>query len=96
MTMAWNQSLFLWLNATCAALPDWLWASLTITGHTSVAFALFGLFLLPKFKQPKVISGLFAAAILGGLDDKSFSSPASSKRLLITGTVIMGGVEIKN
>lgn len=35
-------------------------------------------------------------AIMGGIEDKSFSSPASTKRLIITGTVIMGGVEIKN
>lgn len=35
-------------------------------------------------------------ALLGGVDDKSFSSPASNKRLVITGTVIMGGIEIKN
>lgn len=63
----WNQSLFLWLNQTCVALPDWLWSSLTITGHTSVIFALFGLFLLPKFKRPDIITGLFVAAILGGM-----------------------------
>ena len=66
-TIPWNQSLFLWLNQTCAALPDWLWSNLTITGHTSVIFALFGLFLLPKFKRPDIITGLFVAAILGGL-----------------------------
>lgn len=35
-------------------------------------------------------------AIMGGIEDKSFASPASAKRLIITGTVIMGGVEIKN
>ena len=67
MTLAWNQSLFLWLNAACTALPDWLWACLTITGHTSVAFALLGLLLLPKIKQPGVITGLFVAALLGGV-----------------------------
>ena len=66
-TMAWNQSLFLWLNAAGTALPDWLWSSLTITGHTSIVFALFGLFLLPKFKRADVITGLFAAVILGGI-----------------------------
>ncbi len=65
--MTWNQSLFLWLNAASSALPDWLWSSLTITGHTSMVFALFGLFLLPKFKQADVITGLFVAAILGGI-----------------------------
>jgi membrane-associated phospholipid phosphatase len=67
MTMAWNQSLFLWLNHACAALPDWFWASLTITGHTSVVFALFSLLLLPQFKRPDIITGLFAAAMLGGI-----------------------------
>jgi membrane-associated phospholipid phosphatase len=66
MTLAWNQSLFLWLNAACAALPDWLWASLTITGHTSVVFALLGLLLLPQIKRTGVITGFFVAAILGG------------------------------
>ena len=35
-------------------------------------------------------------AIMGGIEDKSFPSPTSSKRLIITGTVIMGGIEIKN
>ncbi|GGY66351.1 hypothetical protein GCM10011613_07850 [Cellvibrio zantedeschiae] len=35
-------------------------------------------------------------AIMGGIEDKSFASPATAKRLIITGTVIMGGVEIKN
>lgn len=62
-----NQSLFLWINQACSALPDWLWSSLTITGHTSMVFALFGLFLLPRFKRTDVITGLFAAAILGGI-----------------------------
>lgn len=66
-TITWNQSLFLWLNQTCAALPDWLWSSLTITGHTSIVFALFGLFLLPKFKRPDIVTTLFIAAILGGV-----------------------------
>lgn len=66
MTIAWNQSLFLWLNAACTALPDWLWSSLTITGHTSMVFALFSL-LLPRFKRTDVITGLFAAALLGGV-----------------------------
>ena len=32
-----------------------------------MVFALFGLFLLPRFRQTDVITGLFAAAILGGL-----------------------------
>ena len=62
-----NQSLFLWLNNACAALPDWLWASLTITGHTSVVFALFAVFLLPRLKRPEIISALFLTAILGGV-----------------------------
>ncbi len=67
MTVVWNQSLFLWLNAACTVLPDWLWACLTITGHTSIAFALLGLLLLPQIKRADVITGLFVAAILGGL-----------------------------
>jgi membrane-associated phospholipid phosphatase len=65
--LTWNQSLFLWLNAACAALPDWLWSSLTITGHTSVVFALFAVFLLPRLKRPEIISALFLTAILGGV-----------------------------
>lgn len=65
--MTWNQSLFLWLNHACAALPDWVWASLTITGHTSMVFALFGIFLLPKFKRPTILTALFATAVVGGL-----------------------------
>ncbi|MEY4295285.1 MAG: hypothetical protein RLY82_973 [Pseudomonadota bacterium] len=65
--MTWNQSLFLWLNHACAALPDWIWASLTITGHTSMVFALFGAFLLPGFKRPTIITALFATAIVGGI-----------------------------
>ncbi len=36
------------------------------------------------------------AAIMGGIEDKSFSAPTATKRLIITGTAIMGGVEIKN
>jgi membrane-associated phospholipid phosphatase len=55
-TIPWNQSLFLWLNTAFAALPDWLWSSLTITGHTSVVFALFGLLLLPAYKRPDIVS----------------------------------------
>ncbi len=62
-----NQSLFLWINNACTALPDWLWASLTITGHTSVIFALFSPLLLPKIKRADIITGLFVAAILGGV-----------------------------
>ena len=34
--------------------------------------------------------------ILGGIDDKSSGAPGSGKRLIIKGTVIMGGVEIRN
>jgi membrane-associated phospholipid phosphatase len=65
--LTWNQSLFLWINAACTALPDWFWSSLTITGHTSIVFALFGVFLLPKYKLPSIITALFATAILGGV-----------------------------
>jgi len=35
-------------------------------------------------------------AILGGIEDKTIPSPAIGKRLVITGTAIMGGVVIKN
>jgi undecaprenyl-diphosphatase len=68
MNIAWNQSLFLWLNAACTALPDWLWASLTITGHTSMVFALLAPLLHPRMQQGRVvITGLFAAALFGGI-----------------------------
>jgi hypothetical protein len=35
-------------------------------------------------------------AIMGGIDDTSVPNMNANKRLIITGTVIMGGVEIKN
>ena len=35
-------------------------------------------------------------AILGGIEDKTIPSPGTGKRLVITGTAIMGGVVIKN
>lgn len=35
-------------------------------------------------------------AVLGGLQDKTMPAVDARKRLLITGTVVMGGVEIKN
>jgi membrane-associated phospholipid phosphatase len=66
MNSSLNQSLFLWLNQACAALPDWLWASLTITGHTSVLFALLAPLLLPRVGRSDVMTGLFVTAILGG------------------------------
>lgn len=37
-----------------------------------------------------------STALMGGIEDKSFSPPEATKRLIITGTAIMGGVEIKN
>lgn len=37
-----------------------------------------------------------STAIMGGIDDKSFAPPVSTKRLIVMGTAIMGGVEIKN
>jgi membrane-associated phospholipid phosphatase len=68
MNVGWNQTLFLWLNAACTALPDWLWASLTITSHTSMVFALLAPLLLPRVKRGSVIvTGLFSAALLGGI-----------------------------
>jgi len=35
-------------------------------------------------------------ALMGAIEDKSFSPPTTTKRLIITGTAIMGGVDIKN
>jgi predicted membrane protein len=36
------------------------------------------------------------AAIMGGIEDKTIPGSTSTKRLIITGTAIMGGAEIKN
>lgn len=35
-------------------------------------------------------------ALMGAIEDKTMSPPGATKRLIITGTAIMGGVEIKN
>jgi membrane-associated phospholipid phosphatase len=70
MTYSINQSLFLWINHASSALPDWFWASLTITGHTSVVFALLAPLLLPRFAGKGgqvVITALLVCAVLGGL-----------------------------
>jgi predicted membrane protein len=37
-----------------------------------------------------------ANAILGAVENKAYSAPDSKQRLVVTGTVIMGGVEVKN
>jgi hypothetical protein len=38
-----------------------------------------------------------AVPIMGGVDDKTYPSKEGvSKRLVITGNIVMGGVEIKN
>lgn len=37
-----------------------------------------------------------STALMGAVEDKTMSPPVASKRLIITGTAIMGGVEIKN
>lgn len=69
MNLSMNQSLFLWLNQICTVLPDWLWASLTITGHTSLAFALLTPLLLAKHgsRGAQVVTALFICTPLGGL-----------------------------
>lgn len=64
-----NQTFFLWLNHAGATLPDWFWASLTLTGHTSVVFALCTPLL---FRKHIVVTGLFASAIVGGLVSTAF------------------------
>jgi predicted membrane protein len=38
----------------------------------------------------------FGTAILGGFENKTRPLPGASKRLVVTGTAIMGGVEVKN
>ena len=35
-------------------------------------------------------------AFLGGIEDKTLGAPGSTQRLILTGTVIMGGAEVKN
>lgn len=62
-----NVTAFLWLNHATNSLPDWLWASLTITGHTSILFALLSPLLLPRLGRSDVMTGLFATALLGGV-----------------------------
>ena len=37
-----------------------------------------------------------ANAVLGGIDDSTVPNMSANKRLIITGTSVMGGVEIKN
>ncbi len=37
-----------------------------------------------------------ANAVLGGIDDSTVPNMSANKRLIITGTAVMGGVEIKN
>lgn len=37
-----------------------------------------------------------STAIMGGIDDKSIAPPNATKRLIVMGTAVMGGVEIKN
>ena len=37
-----------------------------------------------------------AVAVLGGIEDKTGSAPLATKRLIIKGTAIMGGLEIRN
>lgn len=64
-----NIASFYWLNHAAHTLPDWFWASLTITGHTSVAFALLTPLLLLKAQHggSRVITALFICTPLGGL-----------------------------
>jgi hypothetical protein len=35
-------------------------------------------------------------AFLGGFEDKTRPLPGANRRLVVTGTAIMGGVEVKN
>jgi predicted membrane protein len=37
-----------------------------------------------------------ANAFLGAVENKTYSAPGATQRLLVTGTVIMGGAEVKN
>ncbi len=68
MNLTWNRETFLWLNHACAALPDPLWSSLTITGGAQVLFALLAPLMLMRAPQGKVvITGVFIASIVGGV-----------------------------
>lgn len=73
-----NTAGFFVLNHAASVLPDWLWASLTITGHTSMMFALLALLLLPRWRDAAradgsagsgsiVITALLVCSLLGGL-----------------------------
>jgi membrane-associated phospholipid phosphatase len=65
-----NTAGFFILNHAASALPNWLWASLTITGHTSMVFALLTPLLTPHAKTKGsvvVITTLFVCAVIGGL-----------------------------
>jgi membrane-associated phospholipid phosphatase len=65
-----NTVSFLALNHAANVLPAWFWSSLTVTGHTSMVFALFSALLLPRFAQQggrQVVSALIVCAILGGV-----------------------------
>jgi membrane-associated phospholipid phosphatase len=73
-----NTASFFVLNHAASALPDGLWASLTITGHTSMVFALLAPLLLPRWRDVAradgsvgsgsiVITALFLCALIGGL-----------------------------
>lgn len=66
ITQLQNPPLFYWLNHAAHALPDWLWASLTITGHTSMAFALVAPLLLVQ-RGRLVLTALFVCTLLGGV-----------------------------
>ncbi len=61
---SWNRPLFLWLNHLGAALPEALWANVTVLGDTLVALAL----VTPLARRwPQVVWALLLAALSGGL-----------------------------
>lgn len=65
-------------------------------GHEAVidAFAMWGGIEIKVPEDWEVVNR--GSAFLGGFENKTRPLPGSAKRLVVTGTVIMGGVEVKN
>jgi len=57
-------------------------------------FAFWGGVVLQVPEDWQVVSRV--NAFLGGIDDKTHSVPGARQRLVLTGTIVMGGAEVKN
>ena len=69
MTTTWNTSAFLDLNTAAQALPDALWANITVLGDSLVALALVNLVALryPRAMPATLIAGIIATVITRSL-----------------------------